>query len=592
MRALAWLAAFTMQAVSLAWVGAFFLFGPGFVRSPTAHQIRELVSHGQIKVAMAADGALAGQCILPLFVTLDEVSPHVLNAVIATEDRRFFEHFGIDLKGVARALAANLLGRTRQGGSTITQQLVKNVLFEESENALSRKLLEIPIAMRFEMALSKKEILAAYLNQVYFAGGVIGIEAAARHFYAKRAKDLNAYEAAVLVGMLKSPRDYSPTRNPDAAHARAKAVLNQEIVTGAMTAKEIDRALRVRARPGAEALYEVSCQYFRDWAIRAAKDEIKRNGSFRLVVTLDAWRQAEMVYAADQAVRLGQARNASQIAALDMSPTGEVRAMLGGSDYGETQFNRATQARRSPGSLAKLALYAEACRQGWKAESEILDAPLVRGWPTNHDGEYWGRVSLYESMVWSRNGSAARLEQAVGADKVVATARNLGISGDLPVGRGFSLGAFSASLLDMTAAYAAVANGGNRASPHGVLGAIAPYGEIAHWRSRQPQQRVLSARCAGVLQTMLRGVVREGTGKAANFHPAVHGKTGTSNDYRDAWFVGFFNDTVVGLWVGNDGPAPTARVGGAGLPAMAFRAYGEGVVALRGPKAPTRVATR
>jgi penicillin-binding protein 1A len=447
--------------------------------------------------------------------------------------------------------------------------------------------------MRFEMALSKKEILAAYLNQVYFAGGVIGIEAAARHFYAKRAKELNAYEAAVLVGMLKSPRDYSPARNPDAAHARAKLVLNQEIATGAMTAKEVDRALRIRARPGTEALYEVSCQHFRDWAIRTARDEIKQAGRFRLIVTLDAWRQAEMVYAADVAVRLGEARNASQVAALDMSTRGAVRAMVGGSDYVESQFNRVTQARRSPGSLAKLALYAEACRQGWKPRSEILDAPVARGWPTNHDGEYWGRVSLHESMVWSRNGSAARLEQALGVDKVVALTRALGVSGNLPVGRGFSLGGFSASLLDMTAAYAAVANGGNRVTPHGVLGVIGPYGEVAHWRKRQPDERVLGPRCTAMLRGLLRGIVREGTGKAANFHAAAHGKTGTSNDYRDAWFVGFVNDTVAGIWLGNDGPAPMARVAGATLPAMAFRTYGEGVMALGGGAKPLgKVAAR
>ena len=392
--------------------------------------------------------------------------------------------------------------------------------------------------------------------------------------------------------MLKSPRDYSPSRNPDAAHARAKVVLNQEIAIGKMTAKDVDRALRIGARPGAEALYEVSCQYFRDWALRTAKDELKRAGRFRLVVTLDAWRQAEIVYAADEALRRGQARNAAQVAAVDMSPRGEVRAMLGGSDYAETQFNRVTQARRSPGSLAKLALYAEACRQGWKPESEILDAPLARGWPANHDGEYWGRVSLYESMVWSRNGSAARLEQAVGVEKVVAMARLLGVSGNLPVGRGFSLGGFGASLLDMTAAYAAIANGGDRVRPHGVIGVLGPYGEIGHWRKRQPRARVVGARCAGTLRSMLRGVVREGTGKAANFHRGVHGKTGTSNDYRDAWFVGFVDDTIAGVWVGNDGPAPMARVGGASLPSMAFRTYGEGVMALGRERRIEKVAAR
>src|SRR4051812_20996846 len=567
--ALAWLAVVAVQAVALAWIGAFFLFGPGFVRAPSAAQIRDLVSHGQIRVAPAADGTPAGQCLLPSFVGLDEISPQVLNAAIATEDRRFFSHIGVDPRGMARSLAANLLGRAREGGSPTPQQLVKNLLFDESENRLSRKLLEIPIALRFEMTLSKKEILAAYLNQAYFAGGVIGIEAAARHFYGKRARDLNAYEAAVLVGMLKAPRDYSPTRDPDAALARARLVLNRQVAAGMMSVKEVERALRVRERPGSEALYEVSCQYFRDWVVRTARDELGQSGRFRLVVTLDAWRQAEMVYAADETVRRGQARNAAQVAALDMSPRGEVRAMLGGSDYGETQFNRVTQARRSPGSLAKLALYAEACRQGWRPEDTLLDAPLTRdGWPSNHDGEYWGRVSLYESMVWSRNGSAAHLEQAVGAENVVAMARRLGISGKLPVGRGFSLGGFSASLLDLTSAYAAVANGGRRATPHGILGAIGPYGGITYWRRSPLPERVLSEGCAAMMQKLLRGVVREGTGKAANFGPAVRGKTGTSNDYRDAWFVGFTEDMVAGVWVGNDGLAPTARVGGASLPAL------------------------
>jgi penicillin-binding protein 1A len=581
-RTLEWLAIATVQAVTLLWVGAFFLFGPGFVRAPSPAQIRGLVSHGQVRVATAADGTLAGQCLLPSFLPLKDISRHIVNAAIATEDVRFHSHAGIDLKGLARALAANLLGRSRQGGSTITQQLVKNLLFEEGEGALARKLLEIPIALRFEMALSKDDILAAYLNQAYFAGGVIGIEAAARHFYGKRASDLNAYEAAVLVGMLKSPRDYSPSRNPDAALARAKVVLNREIAAGFMTVKEVERALRVGARPGTEALYEADCRYFRDWVVRAARDELRRSGRFRLVVTLDAWRQAEMVYAADRAVRAGQARNAHQVAGIDMSLDGAVRAMLGGSDYADSQFNRVVQARRSPGSLAKLALYAEACRQGWRPESELLDIPLTRGWPANHDGAYWGRITLAESMTWSRNGSAARLEQALGVEKVVATARRLGLSGPLAVGRGFSLGAFDATLLDMTAAYAAVANGGLKAEPHGILGIVGPYGEIAWWRKRQATERVLSQGCAGMMRTLLRGVVRDGTGRAANFDRAVHGKTGTSNDYRDAWFVGFFGDTVAGVWVGNDGPGSMARVGGAGLPAAAFRTYGEGVMALDG----------
>jgi penicillin-binding protein 1A len=387
--------------------------------------------------------------------------------------------------------------------------------------------------------------------------------------------------------MLKSPRDYSPTRNPEAAAARASVLLGRQVATAKMSTREAERAVRVRERPGSEALHEVSCQYFRDWVLRNAPHDLRRGGRFRLIVTLDAWRQAEMVYAADQTLRAGQARRASQIAAVDMTKAGAVRAMLGGSDYAETQFNRATQARRSPGSLAKLALYAEACRQGWKAGDDLVDAPLTRdGWPANHDGQYWGRISVAESMIWSRNGAAARLERAVKVENVVGMARRLGLSGDLPVGRGFSLGAFSAQLLDLTAATATIANGGERIVPTGVIGAIGSYGGIASWRQKTAPERVLSPDCAAMLQKMLRSVVRDGTGKAAAFNAPVHGKTGTSNDYRDAWFVGFVNDTVAGIWVGNDGPAPMAGVGGASLPATAFRTYASNVAQAQGRGAP------
>lgn len=571
------LAASLLQAVTFLWVAAFFALGPGFLRAPSTEQIRTLVASSQVRADLLQDGSQGGQCHLPFMVTLSEVSPHVVNAVLAIEDHRFRRHPGIDPAGLTRALVRNLSGRSAEGGSTVTQQLVKNLLFDESERDIRRKLYEMSIALRFEMALSKDEILAGYLNHVYFAGGVIGIEAAARRFYAKTAKELNAYEAATLVGMLKSPRDYAPDREPERADRRARLVLERQVALGLLTRRDADRALKVRAQPGREALYETACTHFRDWVLQAAKPHGLR-GRHRLVVTLDAWRQAEAVYAADQARREAGLRDTPpELAQVDMTRTGAVRAMIGGDDA-TSFFNRATRARRSPGSTAKLFLYAEACRQGWKPGDEIVDRPLTRdGWPANHDGEYWGRVTLREGFVWSRNGSAVDLEHRVGADKVAAMAGRFGIPGQIPAGRGVSLGAFGATPLEMTAAYAAVANGGSRVEPHGLVAVIGPYGRIVHWREPPPPQRALSESCAAMLADLLRGAVRDGTGRQAAFGSAVRGKTGTSNDNRDAWFIGYAGDMVVGVWMGHDSGAPMRGISGSTLPALAFRRYGSNI---------------
>lgn len=571
------LAASLLQAATFLWVAAFFALGPGFVRAPSGDQIRQLATSAQVRAATLRDGSAGGQCHLPFMLALDEVSPHVVKAVLAAEDRRFHQHPGIDPKGLARALLRTVQGRPAEGGSTVTQQLVKNLLFDESERDVRRKLYEMAIALKFEMALSKQEILAAYLNHVYFAGGVIGIEAAARHFYGKTARDLNAYEAATLVGMLKSPRDYAPNRDPGRSDARARLVLRQQVALGLLSQRDADRALRVGAQPGREPLWETACGHFRDWVLQAARTRGLPTGRARLVVTLDAWRQAEAVYAADQALR--GATDPPQIAQVDMSRTGAVRAMVGGSDYQASPFNRATSARRSPGSTAKLFLYAEACRQGWNLGDEIADRPLTHdGWPTNHDGEYWGRVTLREGFVWSRNGSAAHLEARVGPARVAETARAFGVSGEVPAGRGVSLGALGATPIEMTAAYAAVAQGGRRLEPHGLVGIIGPYGRIVHWREAPPPRQVSSPACAAMLADLLRGAVRDGTGRAAAFGGIVRGKTGTSNDNRDAWFIGYTEDAVVGVWMGHDGGAPMRGVSGSTLPALTFRRYGTNVM--------------
>jgi 1A family penicillin-binding protein len=491
--------------------------------------------------------------------------PHVTSAFIAIEDRRFNRHMGLDLRAIGRALSANLSnGEVRQGGSTITQQLAKNA-FLSNERSLRRKAQEAVIALYLEARLSKAEILSRYLSAVYFGDGVFGLRAAARHYFDKPPEQLSLGEAAMLAGLVKAPTRLAPTVNFDAARARARVVLAAMVDAGMITPQEGQRALRgVRVREGRASLPVGS--YFADWLSPQVKQAYNRGyGEVEVWTTLDSALQRQAQNSIRRVMAGAGAYNAGQAALVAMRTDGRVVAMVGGLDYRKSQFNRAVQAERQPGSAFKLFVYLAALRRGMTPESLVVDQPVtIGGWsPENHEGRYaGGPVPLRDAFARSSNVAAARLIQQVGPRSVIAAARDLGIAGPLPEDATLALGTGETTLLELTAAYAGVAAGRAPVTPRGLLS-----------EQPAPGAAALSRREREGLLVMLQDVVQRGTGTPANAGPGVYGKTGTSQDYRDAWFVGFAGDLVVGVWVGNDDNQPMRRVTGGMLPAQIFRDF-------------------
>ncbi|HEX8571050.1 MAG TPA: PBP1A family penicillin-binding protein [Caulobacteraceae bacterium] len=499
-------------------------------------------------------------------VDASELPPRVSQAFIAIEDKRFYRHAGLDLRGIARAMRTNMeAGELEQGGSTITQQLAKNA-FLSNERTLRRKAQEAVIALYLEAALSKEEILSRYLSAVYFGDGVFGLRAAARHFFDKAPEDLTLGEASLLAGTVKAPSRLNPIDDMAAAKRRQRLVLTAMVEEGFITEAEARRARNVRVREGRDDLPVGS--YFADWVSPEAKEEFERAyGEVVVRTTLDSRMQAN----AERIVRRtlagpGRRANATQAALVAMRTDGSVVAMVGGADYRRSKYNRATQAVRQPGSAFKLFVYLTALREGMSANSPVLDAPITIGdWsPENYEGEYAGRpVTLREAFARSSNVASVRLAQQVGVRDIIATARDLGVSSPLPNDPTIALGTGGVSLMELTSAYAAVAGGVTPVRARGL--ADAP--------ERRQRTRELSARERRDMMELLRAVVTSGTGTAANFNIPAYGKTGTTQDYRDAWFVGFAGDLVIGVWVGNDNNAPMRNVTGGSLPAQIWREF-------------------
>ena len=499
-------------------------------------------------------------------VSVAELPEHVTGAFVAVEDRRFYRHWGLDLRSIARALRNNArAGEVEEGGSTITQQLAKNA-FLSNERTLRRKAQEALIALYLEARLSKEEILSRYLSSVYFGDGVFGLRAAARHYFNKAPDDLSLGEAALLAGIVKAPSRLAPTEDIAAARTRARTVLATMVETGVITEAEArGAARRVRVREGRPDLPVGS--YFADWVSPEAKASFERAyGEVIVQTTLDSRLQAQ----AEQILRRtlaasGPRVNATQGALVAMRTNGEIVAMVGGRDYRQSQFNRATQAKRQPGSAFKLFVYLAALRRGASPELTVLDTPLTVGdWsPENYEGEYaGGPITLREAFARSSNVAAVRLAQQAGLRNVARAARDLGIKGELPNNPTLALGTSETTLLDLTAAYAGVAAGQAPVQPHGVAG-MEPRGRTR--RLRDEERRAML--------DLLRAVVTSGTGRAANLGVPAFGKTGTSQDYRDAWFIGFAGDLVVGVWIGNDDNSPMRNVAGGGLPTQIWRGF-------------------
>ncbi|MBX6328588.1 MAG: penicillin-binding protein 1A [Pseudolabrys sp.] len=523
-------------------------------------------------------------------IPLDEFPDHLIKAVLATEDRRFYDHFGVDIGGTLRALIANTkAGGVVQGGSTITQQLAKN-LFLSNERTLDRKIKEAFLALWLETHLTKNEILKLYLDRAYMGGGAFGVDAAARYYFNKSARDVNLAEAAMLAGLFKAPSKFSPLANLPAARARANVVLDNLVEAGFMTEGQVFGARRFPATP-VDRRDEHAPNYYLDWAFDEMKklvDTFPKTMNERVFVVrtaLDPNLQRASELAVENSLRqFGNEYNAHQAAAVLMDVDGAVRAMVGGRDYGASQFNRATDAMRQPGSSFKPYVYATALEHGFKPSSIVVDAPVCIGnWcPHNYGGGYRGSMTLITALTHSINTVAVRLSIAIGDGnaklgraRIIKTAHDLGIKSPLPDTPSLPIGADAVTLLEHTGAYATFPNLGKRVVPHAILEVRTGSGKLV-WRfdrdGPKPKQ-VLPPHVAQDMITMMNSVVENGTGRRARLDGiAAAGKTGTTNAYRDAWFMGYTGNFVCGVWFGNDNYESTNRMTGGSLPAMTWHA--------------------
>jgi len=521
-------------------------------------------------------------------IPLDEFPDHLIKAVLATEDRRFYDHFGVDIAGTARALVTNArAGGVVQGGSTITQQLAKN-LFLSNERTLERKINEAFLALWLEARLTKNEILKLYLDRAYMGGGAFGVDAAAQYYFNKSARDVNLAEGAMLAGLFKAPTKFAPHVNLPAARARANVVLDNLIDAGFMTEGQVFGARRNPATP-VDRRDERAPNYYLDWAF----DEIKKlvntfpkSVSERVFVVrtaLDTNLQRQSELEVENSLRqFGQSYHASQASVVLMENDGAVRAMVGGRDYGASQFNRATDSMRQPGSSFKPYVYATALERGMTPNSIVVDAPICLGnWcPHNYGSGYGGSMTLITALTHSVNTVAVRLSISIGdgnaklgRSRIIKTAHDMGIRTPLPDTPSLPIGADAVTLLDHTGAYATFPNLGKAVTPHAILEVRTGAGELV-WRydrdGPKPRQ-VLPVNVASDMIKMMNSVVENGTARRARLDGiAAAGKTGTTNAFRDAWFMGYTGNFVCGIWFGNDDYTSTNRMTGGALPAMTW----------------------
>jgi penicillin-binding protein 1A len=512
------------------------------------------------------------------YVPLDLLPRHLVEAVIATEDRRFYQHHGIDPWGLLRAAITNArAGHFVQGGSTLTQQLAKN-LYLTSERTVARKLEELALAVWLEARLTKSDILELYLNRVYLGSGAYGIDAAARRYFGKSARKLTLAESAVIAGLLKAPSKYSPLASPAAATARARLVLAQMLHAGLITADEESTASftltsLTRARPEpASSGAEYAVDYVLDQLPPTA-----RTGASEVIVetTLDRALQARtaaiVARMLDERAAILQA---SQAAVVVLDPDGGIRALQGGRSYADSQYDRATRAQRQPGSAFKPFVYLAALEAGLTPDAIVEDLPLsVAGWaPRNDDGQYRGAMTLRDALARSVNTVAVRLALKVGPSRVAAIARRLGIKSPLGRDASLALGTSEVSLLELTGAYNVLANGGRAAEPYIVRRVFTHAGQVLYVRNPPARAQVVTLAHVGAMNEMLNAALVSGTGRRAALpeHPAA-GKTGTSQGFRDAWFVGYTAHCTTGVWSGNDDGAPMNHVVGGSLPASIWR---------------------
>ena len=507
-----------------------------------------------------------------------DLPPVLTRAVLATEDRRFYSHFGLDPLGLARAAYVNLrAGAVVQGGSTITQQAAKN-LFLTQERTIKRKVQELLLALWLEHRFSKDQILAIYLNRAYFGAGTYGVDAASRKYFGRPATEVNTYQAAMLAGLLKAPSRLNPRANPEQAENRARNVLANMVDIGLLEQTQAEAAWRQRA--GSLALRRVgpNARYFVDWVMAQVPGFVTApDQDLTIQTTLDARLQriaeAKVVQILDGAA--ARKADVSQAALVATTLDGAVRALVGGVDYEESPFDRATQAFRQPGSAFKPIVYAAGVEAGLSGDSRMVDSPLqIAGWqPRNFTNRYIGDISLRQAMAQSINTVAVRVGEYAGRAHVIDVARRLGITADMQGTPSLALGVSGVSLIEMTGAYAGLANSGIGVWPYGIEAIYDARGRPLYTRSGSGPGRVLSTACAAEITDMLVEAVESGTGRAARFGRPIAGKTGTSQNFRDAWFIGWSADLVAGVWMGNDDDRAMNGVTGGGLPAQLWRVF-------------------
>jgi penicillin-binding protein 1A len=523
-------------------------------------------------------------------VPLDQFPDHLIKAVLATEDRRFYEHFGIDIGGTLRALVTNArAGGVVQGGSSLSQQLAKN-LFLSNERTLDRKIKEAFLALWLESRLTKNEILKLYLDRAYMGGGAFGVDAAAQYYFNKSARDVNLAEGAMLAGLFKAPTKFAPHVNLPAARARANVVLDNLVEAGFMTEGQVFGARRHPATP-VDRRDDRAANYYLDWAFDQMKqlvDTFPKSMTERVFVVrtaLDTNLQKVADAAIENSLRqYGHEYHATQANSVLMENDGAVRAMVGGRDYGASQFNRATDAMRQPGSSFKPYVYATALEHGFKPTSIVVDAPICLGnWcPHNYGNGYRGAMTLIQALTHSINTIAVRLSVAVGdgnpklgRSRIIQTARDMGITTPLPDTPSLPIGADAVTMLEHVGAYATFPNLGIAVKPHAILEVRTGDGNLI-WRFDRDgpkPHRALPAGVAADMIKMMNSVVENGTARRARLDGIVSaGKTGTTNNYRDAWFMGYTGNFVCGVWFGNDDYSPTNRMTGGALPAMTWHA--------------------
>jgi penicillin-binding protein 1A len=509
-------------------------------------------------------------------VKFDEVPPYLIQAIVATEDRRFFDHSGIDVIGIIRAAFTNLwAGAIRQGGSTLTQQLAKN-LFLTPERSLKRKIQELLLAFWMEARFTKKQIFSIYLNRVYLGAGTYGVAAASSHYFGRPARSLSLRQATVIAGLLKAPSRYSPFRDSKTAIKRGNQVIAKMVAAGFLDladARYASRAPLQLVKRGTGS----GVRYFSDWLLERAAGFVGHSDRDLIVqTTLSPRLQRVAENRLSQTLKsAGRRLNVRQGALVALAPSGAIRAMVGGRNYASSQFNRATQALRQPGSAFKLFVYLAGLEAGMTPNAPVLDQPVtVDGWrPRNYDGKYRGRVKLREALSQSLNAAAVRISEQVGRRNVVGAAERLGITARLKAHPSVALGASEVSLMELTGAYAVLANRGYPVWPYGIVEIRDRAGTLLYRRGGSGANRLVEPHIVAGLQSMLSDVIRTGTGRAARLSRPAAGKTGTSQEFRDAWFVGFSAELVTGVWLGNDESTPMKKVTGGGLPAQLWRGF-------------------